>query len=164
MIDTVKTALWRQMGASIDMLENAIKLCPDTLWDNERLFWYWSYHCIFWTDYYLTLDPENFQPPAPFTLSEFDSGGVLPDVVYTKLELLDYLEFCREKAYDLIKSFTPELVEQAWVNKTKNFTVMEILIYNIRHIQHHAAQFNKILREEINQAPRWVSIPKQQMI
>lgn len=164
MIDSVKKSLWRQMGASIDMLENAITLCPDSLWNNERQFWYWSYHCIFWTDYYLELDPENFYPPVPFTLSEFEPGGVMPERVYTKSELLDYLQFCRKKAHELIQSFTPEIIEQAWVNKTKNFTVMEVLLYNMRHVQHHAAQFNKILREEIDQAPGWVSIAKQEMV
>ncbi|HCI80283.1 MAG TPA: DinB family protein, partial [Ktedonobacter sp.] len=27
-----KTALWQQFGATIDMLENALLACPDTLW------------------------------------------------------------------------------------------------------------------------------------
>jgi len=163
MIETVKKSCWQQFGASLDMLENAIKLCPDMLWDTDRLFWYWSYHCLFWTDYYLTLDPDSFAPPAPFTLSEFESGGAMPDRTYTKEEILIYLQYCSDKAFNLIKSFTEELVQTPWVNKTKNFTVLEILLYNMRHVQHHAAQFNKILREEIDQAPSWVSVARSEI-
>ena len=29
---TLRTALWRQFGAAIDMLENALLACPSTLW------------------------------------------------------------------------------------------------------------------------------------
>jgi len=34
--------------------------------------------------------------------------------------------------------------------------VEEILLYNMRHVQHHAAQLNQLLRQEIDQAPDWV--------
>ena len=37
---TLRTALWRQFGAAIDMLENALVACPASLW-RERL---WSVH------------------------------------------------------------------------------------------------------------------------
>jgi uncharacterized damage-inducible protein DinB len=33
----------------------------------------------------------------------------------------------------------------------------ELLIYNMRHVQHHAAQLNMLLRERTNSAPNWVS-------
>ena len=79
-----KETLWAQFGASIDMLENAINLCPTTHWNTDRNFWYWAYHTMFWTDYYLTLEPANFQPPSPFTLSEFDSNGAMLERIYTK--------------------------------------------------------------------------------
>jgi uncharacterized damage-inducible protein DinB len=34
----------------------------------------------------------------------------------------------------------------------------ELLLYNMRHVQHHAAQLNMLLRQRTNSAaPRWVS-------
>lgn len=36
---SLKETLWRQFSASIDMLENAIKLCPPEFWDTEKKFW-----------------------------------------------------------------------------------------------------------------------------
>jgi hypothetical protein len=32
MADVWKTLLWRQFGAAIDMLDNALRECPDELW------------------------------------------------------------------------------------------------------------------------------------
>ena len=32
----------------------------------------------------------------------------------------------------------------------------ELLLYNMWHVQHHSAQLNLILRQQINSAPRWV--------
>jgi hypothetical protein len=31
-----------------------------------------------------------------------------------------------------------------------------MLLYNLRHVQHHAAQLNLILRQTVDAAPRWV--------
>jgi hypothetical protein len=36
MDDFWKTVLWQQFGAAIDMLENAVRACPDELWSNTK--------------------------------------------------------------------------------------------------------------------------------
>jgi uncharacterized damage-inducible protein DinB len=36
----------------------------------------------------------------------------------------------------------------------------ELLLYNLRHVQHHAAQLNLILRQVTDSAPRWVARSK----
>lgn len=154
-----KETLWKQFGASIDMLENAISLCTNELWSGDKKFWYISYHCLFYLDYYLTLEPNNFSPPPPYTLSEFEPDA-MPDRIYTKDELLSYLNYGREKCHNLIADLTDEIANSRWINKYKNYSVFEILLYNMRHVQHHAAQLNLILRQEINDAPRWVSQTK----
>lgn len=157
MENSFKVSLWKQFGASIDMLENAINMCPADFWDTEKKFWYNAYHCLFWLDYFLTLEPSTFLPPKPFTLSEFDPSGVMPERTYTKEELLSYLHASREKCHQLIKGLTAEeIVNQRWINEYRNYSVFEILLYNMRHVQHHAAQLNMLLRQEINEAPKWV--------
>ena len=101
-----KTALWRQFGAAIDMLENALVACPTPLWQ-ERLwrdppppefppqfaeFWYVTFHALVWLDLYLSGIPEEeFAPPAPFAQGELDSVEALPERPYTKEELHAYL-------------------------------------------------------------------------
>src|SRR5687767_10159520 len=119
---TWKTLLWRQFGAAITMLENALQACPDELW-RERLyqeraiqpefaeFWYVIYHTLFWLDFYLSDSAEGFAPPAPFTLSEMDAG-LLPERVYTKDELQAYLEYGRNKCRVRIHTLTDEMAPQ----------------------------------------------------
>ncbi len=160
---TINETIWRQFGASIDMLENAINFCPPELWDNEKKFWYITYHCLFWLDYHLTLDnPIDFKPPPPFTLSEFERKK--PDRKYSKEELITYLEHSRKKCQKLVSTITEETASSLWKNKYyKDYSVLEILIYNIRHVQHHTAQLNLLLRQEVNDAPKWVSITQLKM-
>lgn len=155
--NAIKTSLWSQFGASIEALEKAILLCPESHWDTERKFWYLAYHTLFFLDYYLTLKPENFHPPAPFTLSEFEDG-LMPERTYTKKEILDYLHFCYEKCHQLIAEMTSETAQSEWINSSGSmkYNVVEILLYNMRHVQHHTAQLNMILRAAIDDAPRWV--------
>ncbi|MEZ4885018.1 MAG: DinB family protein [Chitinophagales bacterium] len=152
-----KESLWQQFGASIDMLENAIIACPDELWDTDSNFWYIAYHTLFFLDYYLTDEPDSFHPPKPYTLSEFDPSGVMPERVYSKEELLQYLAFCRQKCNDVISNLTAEGAEKRFVTEYKNYSVFEILLYNMRHVQHHAAQLNLLLRQGMDNAPSWVS-------
>jgi hypothetical protein len=154
---SLKEILWKQFGAAIDMLENALVACPNELWNTTSEFWYIAYHTLFYLDYYLTDEPENFSPPSPFTLSELDPAGIMPDRVYSKEELLLYLRSGRNKCHDLIAGLTDEGTTKRWVNEYRNYSILEILLYNMRHVQHHAAQLNLLLRQGINDAPGWVS-------
>ena len=153
----LKKILWQQFGATIDMLENALIACPEELWNTQSQFWYMGYHTLFYLDYYLSDDPDSFSPPAPFTLSEFDPSDVMPNIVYSKEQLLSYLEFGRQKCYDLIAGLTAEKVAKRFINEYRNYSILEILLYNMRHVQHHVAQLNLLLRQGINEAPKWVS-------
>ena len=142
------------------MLENAIDHCPDEVWGNQfdfHEFWYITYHTLFWLDYYTSESVENFAPPAPYTLGEFDPVGVFPDRVYTKSEMLGYLEFAREKLRALIHGLTPATMALRFVNEYRDYSRLEILLYNMRHVQHHTAQLNLLLRQRGVQPPNWVS-------
>src|SRR5262245_13250394 len=97
-----KEAIQGQLGAAIDMLENAIRACPDVVWLDEevpieRRFWYLAFHTLFWLDYYLSPVEKDFRPPAPFTLDEADPAGLYPDRAYTRDELLAYLAHGRRR-------------------------------------------------------------------
>ncbi len=142
----LKDALWRQFGAAIEMLENAITACPASVW-GERVdwheFWYLASHTLFWLDYYVTDAPENFAPPAPFGLEELDPAGVLPPRVYTKAELLTYLEYGRERCHAKLAALTAEQFHRQ--AQTRDLSEFELLLYGLRHVQHHAAQLESAL-------------------
>jgi hypothetical protein len=162
MINTLKESLWNQFGASIDMLKNAIVLWPEEQWNIDKKCFYMAYHCLVFLDYYLTIPaPQDFSSPLPFTIGESDEAvdDVVPDRVYSKRELLDYLKASREKCHKLIAGLTEGNSEDRWIeeNGTMNYSVLEILLYNMRHVQHHAAQLNLLLRQRIDDAPGWVA-------
>ena len=155
--------IWQQFGAAIDMLENAIRACPDDLWadsSGRHQFWYIAYHTLFFLEFYLSGREEGFVPLAPFTLSELDPSGLMPKRTYSKEELLTYLEYGRKKCRQTIESMTDEMAnEQCGFNKP-GITVAGLHLSNMRHVQHHAAQLNLILRQKIDSAPLWVSKAK----
>lgn len=162
-----KTVIWQQLGAAIDMLENAIVVCPEAVWsdlskppewvnNNVVGFWYVAYHTLFFLDYYMSESPEGFHPPAPFTLDELDPAGLLPKRPYTKAELLGYLGHGREKCLARIESLTDEKARESCAFKP-DITNAEWLLSSMRHVQHHAAQLNLLLRQATDSAPRWVA-------
>ncbi len=164
-IDT--NILWRQFGAAIDMLENAIRECPDVVWTmegaEEQDPWYLAYHTLFWLDLYLSGPIEGFAPPAPFGLEELDPAGVFPERPYTQAELLEYLEHSRAKLHAILGAMSDEVAARSLRFGWGDTTYLELLLYNMRHVQHGAAQLNLILRQETNSAPRWVGITKRPM-
>jgi hypothetical protein len=162
MISVLKESLWKQFGASIDMLENALVLCPESIWDTGAKFWYIAFDVLFYLDYYLTLQPENFSLPAPFAFAGPDPNDGPPERVYTKNELLTYLQASRTKCRNLIETMTDEIAGSEWTNvsKTMHFSVIEIVLYNMRHVQHHTGQLNLLLRQGTNDAPGWVDRTK----
>ena len=163
MIDIIKTELWGQFGAAIDMFENAMQKCPESLWNDENRFWYWGYHTLFFLDYYLTEEPEKFAPPEPYTLSEFDADGRMPDRVYDKSELLSYVKYCRKKCHDLISGLTPEKIENRWIDDSRNYSILKVLLYNMRHVMHHTGQLNLLLGKIDHALPIWVSQTKTEL-
>lgn len=157
---TWKAILWRQLEAAIDMLENAVRACPEEIWsDRSRKpeYWYVVYHTLFFLDLYSFGSVEGFVPPVPFNLDELDPAGILPERPYTKEELLTYLEHGRGKCRAAVAAMTAEKAQQrspfAWLDTTEG----ELLLTTLRHVQHHAAQLNLILRQTTDSAPRWVA-------
>ncbi|HVP39088.1 MAG TPA: DinB family protein [Candidatus Saccharimonadales bacterium] len=159
MNDLWKTSLGSQFGAALDMLENAVTACPAALWGDRTQqpeFWYTVYHTLFWLDFYLSDSAAGFAPPAPYTLDEMDPAGLLPARVYTREEMLEYLRHGRAKCRVRIEGLTGELAARRWVFGRRDFSVAELLLYTMRHVQHHAGQLNALLRRHTGSAPRWV--------
>ena len=154
-----KENLWHQFGAAIDMMDRAIVACPEELWSErggEPEYWYLTFHTLFWLDYYLSESLEGFAPQAPFGLEEMDPAGVMPPRVYTQAELRAFLQHCRRKCRTRIEGLTAETAHARFRQRWMDFSAVELLLYNMRHVQHGAAQLNLILRQRTNDAPRWV--------
>jgi len=162
-VPDLRSILWGQLGATLDMLENAVDACPEDVWsDGSRPppFWYLAFHTLFFLDFYLSESETAFAPPAAFTLTELDPAGVMPERVYTKAELRDYLAHGRAKARGAIAALTGERAAARRRFGSVEGTGIELFLYGMRHVQHHAAQLNLILRQRTDSAPNWVGRTK----
>jgi hypothetical protein len=168
MIDTQwKQMVWGQLGGAIDMLENAVAACPDEVWragEPARALWYLTFHTLFFLDLYTFGSIEGFAPPPPFTLDELDPAGVYPREVYSREQLGDYLRACRDRCREAILGQTEESAARrcdfGWVEESYG----ELMVRSIRHVQHHTAQLNWVLRERTGAAPRWVGATKLPLV
>lgn len=153
--------LWRQYAAAIDSLGGALRGCPPELWEKRlwedqpgqwvaygfSTFWYLGYHALFWLDLYLTGAEEGFAPTAPFDLVEMEAGEVLPRV-YTRAELLGYLEYCRRKCQETVSEMTDEGAARMCRFPWGELTFAELQLYNLRHVQEHAAHLHMFLGQQ----------------
>ncbi|GCE29959.1 hypothetical protein KDA_54430 [Dictyobacter alpinus] len=159
----VRTALWRQFGAAIDMLENALLACPAELW-REHLwsvppssefpqqfseFWYITFHVLVFCDLYLSGVPEEeFTPPAPFHQGEIDAVESLPEQPYTREELHAYLIATRQKCQSRLLQLSDEQarlpVSYPWTGG-KTISFLEVQLHNLRQVQEHTAQLSLFL-------------------
>lgn len=162
--------LWRQFGAAIDALGDALRDCPDELWEARlwedqpdqwvaagfAAFWYLGYHTLFWLDLYLTGAEEGFTPPAPFDLVEMEAGEVLPRT-YTRDELLGYLDVCRRRCQETLESLTTESAQRMCRFPWGELTFAELQLYSLRHVQEHTAQLHLFLGQQAGKSSRWVA-------
>ena len=178
LIDTMwRTALWRQFGAAIAMLENALVACPASLWparlwsDPEApaypAFWSLTHHTLFWLDLYLTGSLEAFAPPTPFTQDESGPSRVLPEEPYTREELHAYLVRLRQKCQITLLSLSDEQAQRQvafpW-RWWKPMSFFELQLYTLRHVQEHAAQLSLFLGQHgiPGEALDWVGQAKEE--
>lgn len=153
--------LLRQFSVAIDDLEEGLRNCPQELWNKQlwddepgqwvaagfSAFWYLGYHTLFWLDLYLTGAEEGFFPPEPFDLVEMEANEVLPRI-YTREELLGYLEYCRRRGKDTIIHLTPERASRICSFPWGELPFAELLLYTMRHVQEHAAQLHMFLGQQ----------------
>jgi hypothetical protein len=150
--------LWRQYAVAIDSLGQALRDCPDELWE-QRLwedqpdqwvaagfaaFWYLGYHALFWLDLYLTGAEEGFAPPPPFDLVEMEANETLPRT-YTRAELLGYLAECRRRCEATVSALTVEQAYRLCRFPWGELPFAELQLYSLRHVQEHAAQLHLFL-------------------
>ena len=153
-------AVAAQAGAALESLERAIRACPDDVWGErpgQHVFGYMAFHTLFWHDFYLSPPQAEFVPPPPYGFEEMDPAGVLPPRLYTKDEMLAYLEHGRAKLRAPFAALTDKRAALPCGFPGKELSVLELQIYNLRHLQHHTAQLHLLMRQAGHEPPRWVS-------
>ena len=158
---TWQVALTSQFGAVLDMFGNAIRACPPEVWDDakktvDHRFWYLSFHTAFWLDRYFEPIEADHRPPAPFTLDELDPAGIYPDRAYSKEELLQYLEYGRDKVRNALAALDDERAAKPSGFPKLQMSQLELYFYSLRHTAHHTAQLQQLIRQGGMAPPKWV--------
>jgi len=141
--------LQSQYLAALAMLEKAIIVCPDELWDaptDTNKFWHIAYHAIFYTHLYLQPREDDFAAWDK-ARENYNFMGTLPapphekvkvEAAYTKAEILEYLALFRQEIPETVAMLDLASEESgfSWISLNK----LELQFYNIRHLQQHTGE------------------------
>lgn len=155
-----------QYQASLEMLRQAIAKCPESIWDNQgdkTKFWHIAYHALFYTHLYLQGSEKEFQPWVKHR-KDYQSLGPLPTPPhrqpeigepYTKEDVLAYLNMCQQQVDEKTRQL--KLDDESGFSWLP-FSMLELQIYNIRHIQHHTGELMERLGTRANIDVDWMSM------
>jgi hypothetical protein len=167
-LHTLKELLAHQYEATLCTLNFSIVRCPDAMWCEPVAKWKFcqaAFHVTFFADVYLqpTDDPDALKR-QPFHLehkAEFRDYEEMEDrqqvLLYEKPFVLDYLQYARRKAQETIARETVDVLAGPSGFSWRKCTRAELHVYNMRHIQHHAAQLQLRLRQDADIDVPWVS-------
>jgi hypothetical protein len=157
--------LRNQMLAALATLNQAINNCPDAEWNevhNDAPFSQVIFHTLIFLDLYLSKDEEDFKAQIfhkehkEIFKSYEELEDKLPVELYTREKIDTYFQFCRKK----IEAYFGETIKKDPLEKTsfrRGMSVMELAIYNTRHVQHHAAQLGLRVQQITGKQLKWVS-------
>jgi hypothetical protein len=151
----MKVEITSQYIASLNMLMDTIKKCPESLWNNkeyENSYWHIVYHTLFYTSLYLSESLVKFSPWEKHKANydclgsfTYDNKAVIIENAYSKNEMTEYLETIFN---NLENSVNDTLLDEKsgfdWLPMNR----MELHLYNIRHIQHHTGQLIERLHQK----------------
>lgn len=165
MLAIVQQSLTRQYEASLCAIAQCVVQCPEDFWDTPIVRYPFNqvvYHALFFADYYLSSDPESFGKQEFHTDHPelFEGYEQLVDrepvLTYSREQIDGYLAHCRDKAVSVMAAETESSLSAESAFSCVSFSRVELHLYNIRHIQHHAAQLTLRLRAERGVDIAWV--------
>jgi len=164
MLATIKQVIAGQFDAALCTLSTSIDRCPDAAWKSKIANYEFSqvtFHTLIYADYYLGDGDETFRGQA----FHLDNEGRFGDyeefedrvrvTLYERPFIQSYLAHCRSKATEVLTAETAESLSARSPFSWLPFTRAEVHVYNIRHIQHHAAQLILRLRRDYHQDMPW---------
>ena len=149
MIDYLKTILTGQFEASLCMLSECIRKCPQEHWEGKignDTFRQVAYHTLYFVDLYLSPSKKAFKPRACHHRGGDERVTTAAGGGLTKDETLSYLALCRQKAIETLASETPAILQGPSGFSRLPFSRGELHLYNLRHVQHHTGQLSAYLR------------------
>jgi hypothetical protein len=144
---------------ALSRMAGAVGDCPDELWQTDlwprdasgpqppdgalggSAPWFLAYHALSCLDYDLSGDFEPWAPPPPFD----ENVWSWPKRVFTKEELLAYIDYCRGRAHRTLEPLTEDAAARP-LPETHRYrgAPYGVVIGNIPlHVTEHAAQIRQ---------------------
>jgi hypothetical protein len=164
MVDTFKELLAHQFEAAFCTLSACIDRCPETAWNapvGNLAFCQVAFHTLFFADFYLGPNEESLRGQQFHRDNEafFRDYEELQDrkqqLRCDRPSIKAYLEHCQKKASEAIAAETAETLSGPSGFQRRDISRAELHVYNIRHIQHHAAHLSLRLRIDFNEDIPW---------
>ncbi len=157
MRDTLTELLAHQFEASLCTLHLAVARCPESSWNEPVAAWKFcqaAFHAVFFADIYLqpsddvaALKRQAFHVEHKADFRDYEELEDREQVLlYEKPFVLSYLQYVRGKAQEVIARESADVLGGPSGFRRRKCSRAEFHIYNIRHIQHHAAQLSLRLR------------------
>ena len=165
MLDALQELITNQFEAALCTLSACIDECSEAAWDApvaNLAFCQVVFHTLFYADCYLGQNTESLRQQSFHRDNEtfFRDYEELEDrkqkLLYDKPSIKTYLEFCRHKASEVVATETAATLKARCGFEWLPISRAELHIYNIRHIQHHAAQLSLRLRLDADTNIAWV--------
>ena len=159
MTQVYKRIVQSQVDAAFAMLEYCIRNCPAKKWNGtigKYPFWQVAYHALYCADLYTATSEDNWKLHPKFHPAGIaDVQEEYPSRVFSKRELLAYLNYCSKRMRSSLKRETELSLKGPAGFSWLKFTRAELPLYNLRHLQHHTGQLGAYLcRAKIKS--RWV--------
>jgi hypothetical protein len=142
-------------------MKAAIADCPDNLWEKDlwpdeaptgptplgglhgSAPWFLAYHSLLTLDYDLTSELESWHPPKPFDENTY----AFPNRIFTKAEVLDYVEYCHSRARQTLNDqFEEKASRPLPASQRAHGTLYGVTVGGIPlHVIEHAAQIRQFL-------------------
>ncbi len=145
-----KKLVLSQFDAAFAMLEECIRKCPAAHWRKKVgtwQFWHVAYHALYGTDGYCVRNHTDWKPHK-----RFHPGGMddvmkeFPTRLLSKRTMVDYCAHVRRKVHASVMKETARTMAGPagfpWLSIPRG----ELLLYNLRHFQHHIGQLGASLR------------------
>lgn len=163
-LQVYRTATISQYRAAIATLMQCVDLCPDAMWEKpvaKNSFSESAFHALLFGDLYLGKDSDAlreqpFHKDHPEIFRDYEElEDRAPQLLYSRSMLKDYSQFVEQKVVDVMNAETETSLAEAVGFEWLDITRAEMHPYNIRHIQHHAAQLILKLRLNTDVDPKW---------
>jgi hypothetical protein len=160
MADALLTSMRWNFDDALQRLQAALADCPDELWETDiwpeapmrpgphgglegSTPWFLAYHALTCLDYDLSGDFVPWAPPKPFD----DNTWSYPNRMFTRPELLGYVDYCRERARSTLSALTEDAAARPLpASHRYKGALYGIIIGNIPlHVVEHAAQIRQFV-------------------